>query len=311
MPDPATDAAARARPAPGAVEAIPGVASMSPGLGRLFIVVGVFDGLHRGHLYLLRHLRQEAVRRRARPAVITFDAHPDEIVLGTAPPLLCDLDERLALLAGHGVDVTVVQHFDVALRLTPYDVFVEMLRARTEVAGFLMTPDAAFGHERRGTPTAVAELGRRDGFDVVILPPLELDGRAVRSADIRAAVAAGDLADARHLLGRSLAVVGTRIASTGAAGMMGAAPAGAGERQGERRAEVVFPMPVALPPAGRYVVRVEPAWRPESAPRPARERHVVEARADVDGRSVRLAARRPLPQADRLRIAFVRRAGST
>ena len=60
--------------------------------------------------------------------------------------------------------MTVVQHFDDALRHTPYDAFVERIRARTELSGFLMTPDAAFGYERRGTPEAVAELGARDGL---------------------------------------------------------------------------------------------------------------------------------------------------
>jgi len=300
MPDPAADPASSTLGAARAVEVVAGIASLSRGNGRLFLVVGVFDGLHRGHLYLLRHLRREAARRGARPAVVTFDAHPDEIVLGMAPPLLCDLDERLALLAGHGVDVTVVQHFDLALRLTPYDVFVEMLRARTEVAGFLMTPDAAFGHERRGTPGAVAELGRRDAFDVVVLAPLELDGRAVRSSEIRAAVAAGELATARRLLGRSLAVVGSRVA---ASGPPGTGPSGGGSD----RAEIAFPMPVALPPSGRYAVHVEPAWRADRPPRPARERDIVEATAAVDGSSLVLVGRRPLPAADRLRIAFVRR----
>jgi riboflavin kinase/FMN adenylyltransferase len=220
------------------VAVVPGVASLGPTAGRLFVVVGVFDGLHRGHLYLLRALRREAALRRARPAVITFDAHPDEVILGAAPPLLLDPDERLARLARAGVEVTVVQHFDRALRETPYDAFVEMISLRTELAGFLMTPDAAFGHERRGTPEELAQLGSRSGFDVAVVPPFELDGRSVRSADIRAAISVGDLRAARALLGRGHAVTGTTAGN----------------------AELAFDMPVALPPAGRYDVAVEPGW---------------------------------------------------
>ena len=102
--------------------------------------------------YLLRRLVTEAARRGARPAVITFDAHPDEILTGTAPPLLVDPDERLARIARAGVAVTVVQHFDRRLRETPFDGFVRMITDRTELAGFLMTPDAAFGYQRGGTP---------------------------------------------------------------------------------------------------------------------------------------------------------------
>lgn len=294
------------RPTP--VDAVHGLEALTPAHGRLFVVVGVFDGLHRGHLYLLRHLRREARRRAARAAVVTFDAHPDEVVLGAAPPLLCDLDERLVLLAEAGVEVTVVQHFDVALRMTPYDRFIEMLRARTAIAGFLMTPDAAFGHERRGTPAAVAELGRRDGFEVVVVPPLDLDGRPVRSAEIRAAVAAGDLARARRLLGRSLAVVGRRDERGVVPDPSGARP-GAPAAGDIHRARLTFPMPMALPPAGRYRARVEPAWVPDGGLPPARERSIVAATALVAPDGVLIESRAALPPGDRLRVAFGRRLG--
>ena len=67
---------------------VAGIDALRGELGRLFIVVGVFDGLHLGHLYLLGRLGEEAARRNASPTVITFDHHPDEILTGAAPPLL-------------------------------------------------------------------------------------------------------------------------------------------------------------------------------------------------------------------------------
>ena len=83
------------------------------------MVVGVFDGMHLGHAYLLDHLVAEARTRDARPTVITFDHHPDEVLRGTAPALLLDAGERLERLAAAGVEVTVVRRFDETLRQTP------------------------------------------------------------------------------------------------------------------------------------------------------------------------------------------------
>lgn len=217
------------------MDVVAGVDALRSEHGPVFAVVGVFDGLHRGHLYLLDHLERAAAERGARATVITFDHHPDEVITGTAPPLLMDPQERLERLAAAGVDVTVVQHFDEAVRRTTYDAFVERIRAHAGLAGLLMTPDAAFGFERRGTPEALAELGTRDGFDVVVVPPFTLDGRSVRSADIRVAIAAGDLAAAERLLGRPV-----MIAATVVPGVDG----------GE--APLTFPWPMALPPDGRY-----------------------------------------------------------
>ena len=66
------------------MDVVPGVAGLRPAHGPIFAVIGVFDGLHRGHRYLLEHLRVEAAVRHAKPTVITFDHHPDEILTGTA-----------------------------------------------------------------------------------------------------------------------------------------------------------------------------------------------------------------------------------
>ena len=212
-----------------------GRSGLDPGDGPLVVAVGVFDGLHRGHAYLLDRLVREARARTARPSVLTFDAHPDAVLLGHAPPLLMDPDERLERLASTGVEVLVVEHFDGVLRRTPYDAFLHGISERCRLAALLMTPDAAFGHRRGGTPATLLALGEREGFAVVVVPAFALDGREVRSSDIRSAISAGDLAMAQRLLGRPYSLTGEIDAS----------------------GQMAFPMPVALPPAGDWPVTLE------------------------------------------------------
>ena len=256
---------------------VEGTGALDRTMGRMFAVVGVFDGLHRGHEYLLRELGSAASARAARPMVITFDHHPDEILKGAAPPLLCDPDERLERLADAGVAVTVIETFDRALRETPYDAWVGRIADRVDLAGFLMTPESAFGYNRGGTPETVAALGRELGFEVVVVPQFTLDGEAVRSSDIRAAIAAGDLATAERLLGRRVSLVGTV------------------ERARRDATELGFSMPVVLPAPGRYEAAVR---SPAGA---VRHREVA-----IDESGVRLAPALPSVTGARLTVELLR-----
>ena len=256
---------------------VEGTAALDRSLGRLFAVVGVFDGLHRGHEYLLGELRRVAAAHDARPMVITFDHHPDEVLKGAAPPLLCDPQERLDRLEAAGVAVTVIETFDRALRETTYDAWVRGIAERTDLAGILMTPESAFGYERGGTPETVAELGRSLGYEVVLVPQFTLDGEPVRSSDIRAAIAAGDLARAERLLGRRVGVTGT-VARALRAGT-----------------ELGFGLPVALPPAGRYEAFVRTAGGG------VRSRNL-----ELDGGRVAINPALPVRTGERLEVELVR-----
>ena len=185
-----------------------------------FVVVGVFDGLHLGHAYLLEHLVREAGRAVARPVVITFDHHPDEVLTGqrAAAPVRPGRADRAARGGRRRHDGRR------ALRPGPARDAVRRVRRprsppRTPLAGFLMTPDAAFGYQRAGHARGARRAGRRTRVrDVVVVPAFEVDGRAVSSTQIRSAIAAGRPRAAAGLLGRPHAVVGeaTRERARGA-----------------------------------------------------------------------------------------------
>jgi hypothetical protein len=114
-----------------------------------------------------------------------------------------------------------------------------------------MTPDAAFGFERGGTPETLAALGERVGFAVTVVSSFLSNGEQVRSSEIRRRISTGDLAGARSLLGRSHGLTG-RIAEPGA-----------------DRPRLIFDLPVCLPPDGEYEVLLGAAWKLGRRPEPA------------------------------------------
>lgn len=228
------------------MERYPCLEALPTGLA-MATTIGTFDGVHRGHAALVRRLAREARARRVASVVVTFEPHPAAVLRGEPPALLCDPPERDARLAALGVDHLVVEPFDAVLADQPADTFLDRLVAGRRLAALLMTRGSAFGRGRGGTFEAMTTRGSKDGFDVVEMPLRTLGGEAVSSSRVRAAVAAGRLAEARRLLGRRHAVTGTVVA---------------GDRRGRAlgfpTANLAFKAPVMLPPDGIYAVRA--AW---------------------------------------------------
>ena len=147
-----------------------------PGLDgdeRSVVSIGTFDGVHLGHQYVLRHLRDEAEAREVLSAVVTFDIHPALVLRPeNAPKILMSLDQKLELLDANGVDVVYVVHFDHERSLTSSDdfvrqVFADALHARAVVVG----EDFHFGRNREGNINRLKFIKRsmygRANFDLL------------------------------------------------------------------------------------------------------------------------------------------------
>jgi len=170
--------------------------------------LGVFDGVHVGHLHVLRTLTEAAAREAATSVVITFDPHPEAVIRGSAPPLLCGVEERVELLLAAGVGIVVVQRFDEAFRQQSAATFLDRLRLGRRLRGLVMSPESAFGHDREGTIDLVRRLAADEGWTLVEIPLLELDGERVSSNRIRALFAEGRTDEAERLLGRPVGDAG-------------------------------------------------------------------------------------------------------
>ena len=169
------------------------------------VSVGVFDGVHLGHVAILRENLAASRALGAVPTVVTFRQHPKGLLLGRAPRTLTSLEHRLELFRRAGIGHTVALTFDEELRSVPaarfaLDFLVGRLAARKLVLGF----DSKLGRDRQGTPEYLRSLG----LDVAVVPQVQVAGRAVSSTAIREAVELGDLEGAARMLGRRVAVYG-------------------------------------------------------------------------------------------------------
>ena len=219
------------------------------------VALGVFDGVHLGHRAILGLAVSHASAAGMQSIACTFDPHPMEVLQpGRAPLPITTLDERLALIEGCGLDLAVVLPFTRELAsMEPEafvtDVLVTRLGARDVVVGF----NHRFGRGARGDAAMLRSLGERLGFRTHVAEPLVVDGVAVSSTEIRAALQRGDLAMAGRLLGRAYTLSGSI-----------AHGAGRGRTLGFPTANIVSTRPV-LVAAGVYACAAEVAGRKERA----------------------------------------------
>ena len=178
------------------------------------VSVGVFDGLHLGHMEILRRTLARARERDGRFVVVSFDPHPDLVLAKSfqAVAPLTPLPEKRERLAAMGVDELKVLPFTRELAGLEPEEFVERHLVRPYAPHALVVGvNFALGRRRSGNVPRLREIGKRCGFDVETVPLLELGGEPVTSTRIRAALAAGRVDEAARLLGRRYVLGGAVV----------------------------------------------------------------------------------------------------
>ncbi|GAA1171792.1 MULTISPECIES: bifunctional riboflavin kinase/FAD synthetase [Nesterenkonia] len=178
-------------------------------LGPTAVTIGNFDGVHLGHQEVLRQLAVAAVEHGCVAVAVSFDPHPALVHRpDSSPEMLTGVQEKINRLATTGIDALLMMRYSLDLAaLTPEEFvlrcFVEGLNARVVVVGH----DVRFGRDNTGSFETMVELGRQHGFTVVGVDDFGSDRRC-SSTWVREALADGDVAAAREVLGRPHAVLG-------------------------------------------------------------------------------------------------------
>lgn len=169
-------------------------------MAKRIATIGFFDGVHRGHRFLIRQMLRWGEERRLNPLTITFDRHPRQVLSEDyVPRLLTTLPEKLELLRMAGAtDIEVLPFTPELGRLTALDFMRNVLAERLNVAVLVMGYDHRFGHGG-GTPEEYVEWGRQCGIEVGMAKPLPEE--KVSSSLIRRELEKGNLAAAIRMLG--------------------------------------------------------------------------------------------------------------
>lgn len=186
-------------------------------IGSSVVTIGNFDGVHCGHRMVIASVLERAHALNVRAIAVTFDPHPAHVLHTVSRlPLITPLDEKLRLLAETGLDQVLVLPFTDELRHWTARHFAErVLRDALHAVEVHEGETFRFGYQAEADIVGLSDLGRELGFGVKAYVPCIARGTAISSSRIRALIAAGNLHEARALLGRSFSVLSTPASGRG------------------------------------------------------------------------------------------------
>ncbi|RME86565.1 MAG: riboflavin biosynthesis protein RibF, partial [Anaerolineae bacterium] len=257
-----------------------------------WLTIGVFDGVHRGHREILRHLVTGAHEENLPAVVLTFYPHP-AIVLGKDNTIryLTLPEEKASLLGDLGVDIVVTHPFDQVIASLPAEKFMQRLKAHLGVRRLVEGDDFALGKDRQGNIPRLIEIGKTLGYEVQTIPTVLNGEERISSRLIRSRLAAGQVAEAAAALGRYYTLSGPVVHGDGR-----------GRKIDIPTANIAYPAEKVIPANGVYAcwawvggrrhpavtnIGLRPTFTPQ-AQHPHIETHLLDFRNDLYGQHLTL-----------------------
>jgi len=187
----------------------------------MVLAIGVFDGVHLGHKYLISQLTEQARQHDMLSGVVTFRQHPREVLSHHKLVYLTDLPERIRLLKNEGVDAVIALSFNRDVAQLGARHFVELLVKHLRMRGLVIGPDFSLGRNREGNADTLRKLGQEMRFSVTVIPQITVNGQIVRSTMVRDALTKGDVKKVNEMTGRPFNLKGTVTTGAGRGSKLG------------------------------------------------------------------------------------------
>jgi riboflavin kinase/FMN adenylyltransferase len=182
--------------------------------GESLLTIGVFDGVHAGHRYLLKKLQQRAAERKLLSGVVTFNPHPQSVLHPHEQlPWLSNLEDRVRAFQELGVNIIAVLTFTPKVAQLSARDFMSLLKKHLKMQGIMVGPDFALGRGGEGNINLLRALGHEMKFSVEAIRPFTIDGEVVSSTLIRQALIQGDMRRIEKLMGHYFYLRGKVITS--------------------------------------------------------------------------------------------------
>jgi riboflavin kinase/FMN adenylyltransferase len=180
------------------------------------VTIGVFDGVHIGHKYLLSKLIKQSKENDLISCVVTFKQHPLKLFNPqTSPPFLTNLTQKTKLLVNTGTQNVISLTFTTELAHTGARRFVYLLQKYLKMRRLILGPDFTLGKNQEGNADFLRNLSQDTGFNLTVVPYLKIDGEIVSSTAIREALSIGDIKKVNNMLGRYYSLEGNVIPGNG------------------------------------------------------------------------------------------------
>ncbi len=173
------------------------------------LTIGAFDGVHRGHQYLINGLVARARQTDRLAGVITFHPHPSVVLSDReSARYLTTPGEKAALLEKLHLDLLAILPFDQEMAHISAHDFVDMTRHYLRMTEFWMGADFALGHNREGNVAVLHTMGQEMGFTIKVVEPLVWEGQIISSTRVRHLLLKGLVREAAPLLNRYPSLAG-------------------------------------------------------------------------------------------------------
>lgn len=174
--------------------------------------IGCFDGVHRGHRYLVEQVCSEARKRNMQSALITFPIHPRQVMQSDyCPQWLTCLPQKQALMQTLDADFCILLPFTHELSMLSAREFMQLLHERYNVCALVIGYDHRFGHNRSEGFEDYCRYGEELGMEIIHATGLIEDGVSISSSLIRGLLKKGEVEKANHYLGYNYYLDGTVV----------------------------------------------------------------------------------------------------